>query len=130
VLRTPADSSQETDTILYESIDVTTHQMIGPEVVLAETPGAWDSEYTCNPHVIRGVFTNPLGDGQVYTFAMYYVGTKVGTNNSIGAAFSVDGLIWKKFPSPVIPSTYRLWIRPGPAGGVEFRPEAGSHALL
>lgn len=100
----PALSSQDTDAILYESIDTHTHQTVGPKVVLAETPGAWDAQYTCNPHVIRGVFTNPLGDGKVYSYAMYYVGIKLGTNNSIGAAFSNDGIVWKKYPTPVIPS--------------------------
>jgi len=102
----PADSSQDTDAILYESIDVATKQKIGPMVALAETPGAWDSEYTCNPNVIQGVFANPLGDGETYLYAMYYVGTELGSNNSIGAAFSKDGVSWKKYPSPVVPSTY------------------------
>jgi hypothetical protein len=79
----------------------------GPVLVLAETPGAWDSAYTCNPKVVGGVFENPLGDGQIYRFAMYYVGTAAinGTNNSVGVAFSNDGILWKKYPQPVIPST-------------------------
>ena len=78
-----------------------------PVMVLAETPGAWDSAYTCNPKVIGGVFDNPLGDGQTYSFAMYYVATSQisGANNSIGVAFSNDGIVWKKYPQPVIPST-------------------------
>ena len=63
-------------------------------MVLAETPGAWDSAFTCNPKVIGGVFENPLGDGQTYTYAMYYVATAEisGVNNSIGVAFSNDGI--------------------------------------
>jgi hypothetical protein len=38
---------------------------------------------------------------------MYYAGTSSvqGINNSIGAAFSLDGIHWMKYPQPVIPST-------------------------
>lgn len=102
----PVVSSQFTDTILYESIDSATGQQVGPKVVLAETPNAWDSAYTCNPHVVLGTFTNPLGDGVTYTYALYYVGTSETeyTNNSIGVAFSNDGISWKKYPSPAIPA--------------------------
>ena len=62
--------------------------------------------FTCNPKVIGGVFENPLGDGQTYSFAMYYVATAAGggTDNRIGAAFSNDGIVWKKYPQPVIQS--------------------------
>jgi hypothetical protein len=103
----PNDSSQDTDAIFYESVNQKTLAKVGPVLVLAETPGAWDSAYTCNPKVIEGVFTNPLGDGQTYTYAMYYVATAtiIGINNSIGVAFSNDGMTWKKYPQPVIPST-------------------------
>lgn len=105
----PQKTSQDTDTILYESIDLNTGQHIGPKVVLAETPGSWDSAYTCNPKVIKGEFSNPLGDGQNYTYALYYVGTDnvAGSENGIGVAFSNDGISWKKYPSPVIPTTNR-----------------------
>jgi hypothetical protein len=105
--RNPADTSQDTDTILYESIDLDSGQRIGPTVVLAETPGAWDSAYTCNPQVVPGQFSNPLGDGQTYSYALYYVGTANvnGSQNGIGVAFSNDGVSWKKYPSPVIPTT-------------------------
>lgn len=103
----PNNPSQNTDTIYYESINMSTLQTHGPVIVLGETPGAWDSAYTCNPKVIGGVFKNPLGDGQTYTYAMYYVATAQlnGLNNSIGVAFSNDGMAWKKYPQPVIPST-------------------------
>ena len=103
----PADNAQNTDAIYFESINVSTHDSYGPVLVLAETPGAWDSAYTCNPKVIGGVFENPLGDSQNYSFAMYYVATAEigGTNNSIGVAFSNDGILWKKYPQPVILST-------------------------
>jgi hypothetical protein len=103
----PSDSSQASDTILYESINATNHTTIGPVAVLGESSGAWDSAYACNPKVIRGAFNNALNDGQTYTYAMYYVATasKAGVNNSIGVAFSKDGISWKKYPTPVIPST-------------------------
>ncbi len=103
----PNDASQNTDAIFYESIDMSTLESSGLTLVLAETPGAWDSAYICNPKVIGGVFANPLGDSQNYSYAMYYVGTAAinGVNNSIGVAFSNDGIHWKKYPQPVIPST-------------------------
>jgi hypothetical protein len=104
----PADHSQNTDAIFYQSVNLKTLQHNGPPVlVLAETPGAWDSAYTCNPKVIAGRFANPLGDGQTYTYAMYYVGTALlsGTNNCIGVAFSNDRIHWRKYPTPVIRPT-------------------------
>jgi len=103
----PSDSSQNTDAIYFESIDMSTHESYGPVLVLAETPGAWDSAYTCNPKVIGGVFENPLGDGQTYSLAMYYVATANprGENNSIGVAFSNNGIVWKKYPQAVISFT-------------------------
>jgi hypothetical protein len=102
----PNDPSQDTDAIFYQSINMSTHVSSGPVLVLAETQGAWDSAFTCNPKVIGGVFENPLGDGQTYTYAMYYVATAEisGLNNSIGVAFSNDGIRWNKYPQPVIPS--------------------------
>ena len=103
----PKNSAQNSDAIYYKSINMSTQQSYGPVLVLAETPGAWDSAYTCNPKVIGGVFKNPLGDGQTYDYAMYYVATANvgGEGNSIGVAFSNDGITWKKYPQPVIPST-------------------------
>lgn len=103
----PAKPSQDTDTILYESIDLESGEHVGPVVALAETPGAWDSAYTCNPKVVKGSFTDPLGDGKTYTYALYYVGTANvgGSANGIGVAFSNDGINWKKYPSPAIPTT-------------------------
>jgi hypothetical protein len=51
---------------------------------------------------VRGSFANPFGDGRNYTYAMYYVGTTSGQDNSIGAAFSNDGGTWRKYPTPVL----------------------------
>jgi|HubBroStandDraft_1064217.scaffolds.fasta_scaffold00857_10 hypothetical protein len=103
----PSDHSQNTDAVYYEQLNMSTGDSYGPVLVLAETPGAWDSAFTCNPKVIGGIFENPLGDGQTYSYAMYYVATAAisGQNNSIGVAFSNDGILWKKYPQPVIPST-------------------------
>ena len=103
----PSDPSQDTDSIYYESINTETLETKGPMLVMAETPGAWDSVFVCNPKVIGGVFENPLGDGKTYTYAMYYVGTDLidGLANSIGVAFSNDGITWRKYPQPVIRAT-------------------------
>jgi hypothetical protein len=100
----PTRSSQKTDAILYESVNLTTGETEGPLTVLAETKGAWDSEYLCNPKVIGGSFDNPLGDGQSFQYAMYYVATD-GITNNIGVAFSQDGINWKKYPQPIIRSS-------------------------
>jgi hypothetical protein len=103
----PNKPTQTSDVILYESINLTTKARQDPLIVMGETPNAWDSVFVCNPKVIRGSFNNPLGDSQNYTYAMYYVGTAslAGVNNSIGVAFSNDGITWRKYPQPVIPST-------------------------
>jgi hypothetical protein len=100
----PQFPSQTSDTIQYVELNLSTQKMSAPKTVLAETPGSWDSVYTCNAKVIRGSFSNPLGDSQNYSYAMYYVGTAshLGIINSIGVAFSNDGIRWKKYPRPVI----------------------------
>jgi hypothetical protein len=102
--RNPQDSSQDNDSILYVSIDTTTGRKTDPVVVLAETPGTWDALFACNPRVIRGNFVNPLDDGKTYSYAMYYVATAApaGVENSIGVAFSDDGIVWNKYKDPVI----------------------------
>ena len=98
----PNNSTQYSDTIQYESIDLSTQVRYGPVAVLGETAGAWDSVYTCNPKVVGGSFANPLGDGESFSYALYYVGLGPTGNNSIGVAFSKDGISWKKYPKPII----------------------------
>jgi hypothetical protein len=101
----PDDPAQTSDTILYETVNTVTQVKKGPVIVLAETKGAWDAAYTCNPRVIRGTFVNPLGNSETYTYEMFYVGTMDDLGNSIGAAFSNDGIHWTKYPEPVILAT-------------------------
>jgi len=103
----PNDPSQSTDAIYYSYVDKKTLQSSRPTLVMAETPGSWDQALLCNPKVVGGVFQNPLGDGITYQYAMYYVATAwlSGDGNSIGVAFSNDGINWKKRPSPVIGAT-------------------------
>ena len=98
----PTDTTQYSDSIQYESIDQATNAHYGPFPVLAETQGGWDSVFTCNPKVVEGSFADPLGNGESFTYAMYYVGLGSAGNNSIGVAFSHDGMSWKKYPHPVI----------------------------
>lgn len=98
----PTDVTQFSDTIQYESINLSTNAHDGPFPVLAETQGGWDSIFTCNPKVIMGSFDNPLGNGETFTYAMYYVALGATANNFIGVAFSHDGRSWKKYPRPVI----------------------------
>ena len=101
----PNDSSQTSDTVLYQTVNTVTHRTTDPVIVLAETKGSWDTLYTCNPRVIRGRFVNPLGNGETYTYEMFYVGTAQLLGASIGAAFSNDGIHWAKYPEPVIFAT-------------------------
>ncbi|HEY1984452.1 MAG TPA: hypothetical protein VGG85_03540 [Terracidiphilus sp.] len=105
--RDPEDRDLDTDAIFYASMNLSTRAVTSPVVVLAESPGTWDAAYTCNPKVIGGVFANPLGNGKTYSYAMYYVATSLvnGTSNSIGVAFSNDGVHWTKYPNPVISSS-------------------------
>lgn len=115
----PNVPKQNTDTILYETYDPVHNQASTPIVTLAETASAWDQAFTCNPKVVRGLFTDPLGDGQTYTYELFYVGTPsyAGEDNSIGIAFSNDGIGWKKYPNPIISSTSALLYgvgQPGP----------------
>lgn len=63
----PNKPSQISDTILYATIDLAMGKASIPTTVLGETPGAWDSAYTCNRQVVAGVLANPLGDGQTYS---------------------------------------------------------------
>ena len=98
----PYDVTQFSDTIQYESIDLTTNKHDGPVAVLGESQFKWDSVYTCNPKVVQGKFVNPLGNGKTYVYALYYVGLGPTGNNSIGVAFSNDGIAWKKYPQPII----------------------------
>jgi hypothetical protein len=100
----PSDRTQISDSIQYQSINLANKSHQGPLPVLGETQYAWDSVYTCNPKVIGGSFANPLGNGKTYSYAMYYVATDSlqGINNSIGVAFSNDGINWKKYPKPII----------------------------
>jgi hypothetical protein len=100
--KNPTNPSQISDTILYENVNTVTHEKFGPVVVLGETKGSWDALYTCNPRVIGGTFVNPLGNGETYSYEMFYVGTLDDYGNSIGVAFSNDGILWKKYPEPVI----------------------------
>jgi hypothetical protein len=98
----PSDRSQFSDSIQYESFNLSTNEHEGPFPVLGETQYAWDALFTCNPKVVRGKFVNSLGNGKTYTYAMYYVALGATGNNSIGVAFSNDGKKWKKYPKPII----------------------------
>lgn len=102
--KNPNRPSQSSDVILHSTYDLATSTASAPQTVLGETPHAWDSVYTCNAQVVQGSFANPLGDGRTYSYAMYYVGTNQvsGAANSIGVAFSSDGVQWHKYPQPVI----------------------------
>lgn len=98
-------SSRLGDQIFEEQWRTAGGQVTVPQrQVLAEgAAGTWDSLMTCNPSVVRGLFTDPFGDGQDYSYAMYYVGiADTQTGNSIGAAFSNDGATWRKYPDPVL----------------------------
>lgn len=102
-----------TDVIYNNSYNFTTGEWSEPMMVLWPTLGKWDSQYTCDPSVIRGSFSNPEENGKNYSYVMYYGGTaqvdngKGNGNNCVGLAFSNDGVKWVKYSHPVIyPQVY------------------------
>lgn len=92
----------QTDVIFHRSYDPQTG-FSPARIVFKPTPGSWNRQYVCDPSVIRGRFVNP-GDGQTYTYAMYYSGAdnQPGNNNQTGLAFSNDKVTWVDYPEPVI----------------------------
>ena len=98
-------SSHTVDTILEQQYTLSNWSLKVPErTAFQEGPaGSWDDTFTCNPsNVIQGNFVNVLGDGVTYNYVVYYIGYGSSTKvNQIGAAYSVDGLNWHKYPTPV-----------------------------
>ena len=123
--KNPSDPSQISDTILYESINTATHVTSGPFIVLAETKGAWDGEYTCNPRVIGGTFVNPLGNGETYSYEMFYVGTQ-GTTPTISELHSpMTESNGRSIPTQLLcrcPRPPMAWDNPPPTTRMENRP--------
>lgn len=83
--------------------DGTSWHLDGDRLVLAPTPGRWDSRHVCDPSVVEGAF---VLDAVTYSYAMFYTGTKDslnnGTHNHIGMALSNDLLTWVKRPGSLI----------------------------
>jgi hypothetical protein len=110
------ENGRKTDVIYYTTYSWSDGEW-GPIVqVLAPDGGTWNESsqqgstwewaFTCDPSVIQGVFVNP-DDGASYSYAMYYTATNTtvaaGTRNSIGVAYSNDGINWVKYSkNPVI----------------------------
>lgn len=71
--------------------------------VFSEAQSPWATHHTCDPSVIRGTFSY---NGVAYSYAMYYTSdtnaSGVGGNNSIGVAFSKDGVSWTSYPNAII----------------------------
>lgn len=101
-----------------------------PQIVLRSnrstpgaTPLAWEGDFTCDPTVVRGSWQV---NGKSYGYAMYYTTDTPGVagNNSVGVAFSTDGLHWDKWPDRVIhdgdPNAY------GTGQSVAWSADAGS----
>lgn len=68
---------------------------LGPVQQVLFPRQTWNRQYTCDPSVIKGNFTNPQ-DGGHYQFIMYYSGAdnQPGWNNQLGLAYSNDGINW------------------------------------
>jgi hypothetical protein len=99
------NAAHTNDTIFEQRYLLSNWSVATPQQVAFQegATGSWDDTYTCNPsNPVQGSFPNVLGDGITYNYVIYYVGYSNATKiNQIGAAFSVDGLIWKKYPLPV-----------------------------
>ncbi len=86
-----------TDVIYYRFYDYSTRQWSAISQVITPVVGSWEfggGAGTCNPTVVKGTFSP--GDGNTYTYVMYYAGSG-SSYGSIGAAFSHDGLNWVKY---------------------------------
>ena len=97
-------SSTMSDVIYYRTHNLSSGVYSNISQVLSPNPGHWDGVFTCDPSVIEGRFIDP-DNGDSYGYAMYYTATNLpaGTQNSIGVAFSNDGITWEKYSgNPVI----------------------------
>lgn len=93
-----------TDSIYY-------HKRVAGSIVESQAilspgaAGAWDSNNTCDPNVVKGSF---LMNGITYQYALFYTGNNnsSSTNNQVGVAFS-NSLDhgWVKYPYPLIFNT-------------------------
>lgn len=93
------------DSIAYMAVNASSgQQTTAPTTALLPGPGeTWDKNLVCDPSVIRGVWTNPIGNGVTYGYAMYYTGYSESVGISgVGVAFSNNGINWDKFPYPVL----------------------------
>jgi len=101
-------TSFTTDVIYNNSYNFKTGEWSEPAMVLWPSLGKWDSQYTCDPSVIQGTFSNPKENGKNYSYAMYYGGTDdISGNCRVGLAYSNDGVTWVKYGKPVIyPQSY------------------------
>lgn len=99
-------AASPSDTIHQEQVDISTGAVvIADHPTLGPSAGSWDSRFTCNPDVVRGIFVNPLGNGATYTYELFYVGFgDPNAANQIGVAFSNDGATWHKYPTAIITS--------------------------
>ncbi len=93
------------DVIKYREVDTATGIGSTIRTVLRPGMGTWDKAHTCDPSVVKGVFSYA---GNTYTYAMYYTATddptNGGINNGIGVAFSNDRVTWVKYPYPILRS--------------------------
>jgi hypothetical protein len=91
--------SQLRDYIWYEEYDKSTRTWSHLQSVLAPgtNPKDWDTFSVCHPGIVEGSWPGAPG-GQNYKYALYYTSTNdaLGTvvGNSIGVAFSTDGIRW------------------------------------
>ena len=80
---------------LAYSVDGLHWKRYGAQPVLPITPGAWDSSYAGFGTVVK------LFDG----YHFFYSGGQSSMNEGIGHAFSQDGIVWQKSPSPLFHRT-------------------------
>lgn len=95
-----------------------------PIKVFGEQESPWTVRGICDPSVLKGSFSYA---GTSYSYAMFYSssGTEggVGSNGSIGTAFSKLGTIWKAHSDPIIvPSTGQTTSYGAGMSGAAYRP--------
>jgi hypothetical protein len=109
-------ASNGTDHIFYRSRDPNTGVWSAAVTITltpAPTAGAtWDGRHQCDPAVVKGSF---VYQGSTYAFALYYTANACAehdvannrvfeSTNSIGIAFSNDGINWVRRPTPILVS--------------------------
>lgn len=105
------DPFRVADHIYYRRFEFDENRWTPRELALAPgAAGEWDCIHVCDPAVVRGEFSYR---GQVYAYAMFYLGTddRTGKHNQIGLAIAREpsGPWLKIEANPIIKGSQNTW---------------------